>query len=98
MVASLMSVLSAFCAQPVISATRIRRVPVAAKTCGSSLRLTGGTCFGAIATIARSRASGRKRASGRAIFAPRSESRKSVGLGITLANIHLSALSRTGRR
>ncbi len=74
-----MSVFSAFCAQPVISATRIRRAPCAGNTCGSSLRLTGGMTFGAIASIARSRASGIRNAKGRPIFAPSSASRNRVG-------------------
>ncbi len=78
-VASLMSVFSAFCAQPVISATRRFRSPSAGNTCGSSLRLTGGTRFGAISSIARSRASGMKRAKGRPIFAPSSARRKRPG-------------------
>jgi hypothetical protein len=78
-VASLMSVLSARCAQPVISATRILRSPFAGNTCGSSLRLTGGTCFGAMASIAFSRASGIRKAKGRPILAPRSATRNRVG-------------------
>ncbi len=45
-VASLMSVFSAFWAQPVISATRIFVSPCVGKTCGASFGLTGGTCFG----------------------------------------------------
>ncbi len=74
-----MSVLSAFCAQPVISATRIRRSPSAGKVCGSSLRLTGGITRGAISTIARSRASGSSPANGRPSFAAASASRNRVG-------------------
>ncbi len=78
-VASLMSVLSAFCAQPVISATRILGVTSGGKVCGSSLRLTGGIRFGAIASIARSRASGTSRAKGRPSLAATSAARKRIG-------------------
>ena len=79
MVASLISVLSAFCAQPVIRATRALRGPVAGKTCASSLRLTGGMVLGAIASIARRRASGIRRAKGLASFAPASAARNRIG-------------------
>jgi hypothetical protein len=79
MVASLISVLRAFCAQPVIKATRLRFSPLAGKDCGSSLRDTGGTCFGAISNIAFNRASGIKKAKGRPILAPRSASRNRPG-------------------
>ena len=74
-----MSVFSAFCAQPVISATRLRGAPCAGKLCGSSLGLTGGIVLGAISIIARNRASGINRAKGRPIFAPRSANRNRAG-------------------
>jgi hypothetical protein len=77
-VASLISVFSAFCAHPVINATRIFLCGTL-KTCGSSLRLTGGICFGAISSIARNRASGIIQANGRPNLAPRSASRNRVG-------------------
>ena len=76
MVASLMSVLSARCAQPGISATRARLAPIAAKVWPSSLRLTGGISLGAIASMARRRGSGSKAENGRATLAASSASRK----------------------
>ena len=78
-VASLMSVFSAFCAQPVSSATRRRRGPSATNTCGRSLRLRAGNRGGAMSSIARSRASGTIRRNGRAIRAAPSASRNRPG-------------------
>jgi hypothetical protein len=89
---------SAFCAQPVIRATRIRRGPSAGKTCGSSLRLTGGMWRGAIASIAFSRASGIRKAKGRPIFAPSSARRKRIGCGRICASTQRSMRSDSGRR
>ena len=76
--ASLISVLSARCAQPVISATRIF-LSATWNVCGSSLRDTGGITFGAILIIARSRGSGMNRMKGRPILAPSSASRNLYG-------------------
>ncbi len=97
-VASLMSAFSAFCAQPVISATRIRRSPSAGKTCGSSIRLRGAISAGAISSIALSRASGISRAKGRPIFAAISASRNRPGCGRIFARLQRSARSKAGRR
>ena len=79
MVASLISVLSAFCAQPVIRATRLIRGPVAAWVWGLSLREGVGRRRGAMPIMARRRLSGMNRAKGRARPAAKSARRKRVG-------------------
>ena len=60
MVASLISVFKARCAQPVISATRSFNWPCAEKICASSLGLGAGICLGAMSSMAFSRGSGIK--------------------------------------
>ena len=96
-VASLISVFNAFCAQPVISATRFFFGAVGAKLCGSSLRLTGGITLGAISSIARRRGSGISPAKGAPILASSSATRNRIGYGKMRASIQRSTRSDNGR-
>ena len=92
MVASLMSVLRAFWAQPVMSATRFLRLPTAANICGLSFGDLGGNFAGAKATIERSFL-GNILANGLAMRAPNMASLNRLGWGKMKASIHLMALS-----
>ena len=78
MVASLISVFSARCAQPVISATRFFLGAAAAWVCGSSIRLGEGMEDGAKATIDAS-FPGSAKAKGLVNFAPSMARRKRPG-------------------
>ncbi len=99
-VASLIPGLSTCCAQPVIRATRLRRLPLylpwASKTRGRSMAEAAGTRAGARSTIPFSRP-GNIALKGRPRAAALSARRNTPGDGTTKASRALSILSGHGR-